>query len=111
MSAIHATSTDQHCETHTTSAWSFSTASPSLTSFLNNLHGMGASTLFATSFNPSAFSYQLGGARVSWTCFPRWKIVILGPSVMIVLSMRVWGKKVDMEEGESEGWASQIRLG
>ena len=60
-------------ETHTTRGVPLTTRSPSLTSFLRTLQGMGATTEEAASRRPSAFSYQAGSARARrrpspWRC-------------------------------------------
>lgn len=49
----------------TTSGWSFSTDAPSATSTRKILHGIGASTLLATSFVPSALSIHFARGSIS----------------------------------------------
>ena len=78
----------------TTSGWSFFTLCPSSTSTRSTLHGMGASTLLATSLTPRALAAHAGSARDSRYCAPRWKSVRRSASRMKVVARRVCGKKV-----------------
>jgi hypothetical protein len=77
----------------TTNGWFFTTSSPALTSTLKTLQGIGARTLFAASFVPSALACQAGWASAKLYCRPCWKRVRFGEvgSRIRVVAARVWG--------------------